>query len=57
MSSPYKAGGKAADHKEIDANLGTMDDFKELVAALHDNDIKMNTVKVEKKVGKMFIVE
>ena len=24
---------------------------------IYDNDIKMNTVKVEKKVGKMFIVE
>jgi len=51
MSSPYKSGGKGsgrksiaeenADHKEIDTSLGTMDDFKELVAALHDNDIKM----------------
>jgi glycosidase len=51
MSSPHKSGGPGsgrksiaeenADHKEIDANLGTMDDFKELVAALHDNDIKM----------------
>ena len=51
MSSPYKSGGQGsgrksiaeenADHKEIDTSLGTMDDFKELVAALHDNDIKM----------------
>merc|ERR1711963_174633 len=46
MSPVYKSGGKdngydVVDHKAIDETLGTMEDFKALIAALHDNGIKL----------------
>jgi len=46
MSPIYESGGKdngydVVDHKAIDAKFGTMEDFKALLAALHDNGIKL----------------
>ena len=46
MSPIYESGGKdngydVVDHKAIDAKLGTMEDFKALLTALHDNGIKL----------------
>ena len=45
MSPVYKGydevKGDVVDHKAIDQKLGSMDDFKELVATLHDNSLKL----------------
>merc|ERR1712018_972611 len=46
MSPVYKSGGidngyDVVDHKAIDPKLGTMEDFKALVQALHDAGIKL----------------
>lgn len=45
MSPVYKGydevNGDVVDHKAIDQKLGSMDDFKELVATLHDNSLKL----------------
>jgi len=43
MSPVYKSyeSGDVDDHREIDQKLGSMDDFKELVAKLHENSLKL----------------
>ena len=46
MSPVYESGGKdngydVVNHKAIDSKLGTMEDFKALIQALHDAGIKL----------------
>ena len=46
MSPAYKSGGKdngydVVDHKDIDPELGSLEDFKDLIKKLHDNGIKL----------------
>ena len=46
LSSIYKSGGKdngfdITNHEEIDPQFGSLEDFKEMIQAMHDNGIKL----------------